>query len=144
MKTNGRYTYLSEGGESDYKEVYSPDNPPVMYEHQVHWWWHEENGQCSCTIRLLSDRPTEYNNLGEAVDDFCRIVVASNYSLLYLDLIDGAFMNSEHTGFIVMTSITVDRDDITTDPIKLIAYPLTHIMTFARDTSVRDLVLKRM
>lgn len=43
-----------------------------------------------------------------------------------------------------MTSIQVDRDGITTDPIKITASPLTHKMTFARDKSVRDFVLKRM
>lgn len=43
-----------------------------------------------------------------------------------------------------MTSIQVDRDGITTDPIKITAFPQTHMMTFARDKSVRDFVLKRM
>lgn len=43
-----------------------------------------------------------------------------------------------------MTSIQVDRDGITTNPIKITAYPLTHKMTFVRDKSVRDFVLKRM
>lgn len=144
MKTNGRYTYLSGGGEG-YKEVYSPDNPPVMYEHQLYWSWMEGNAQCSCTIRLLSDRPTKYNNLGEVVDDLCRIVVApNNYSSIYFDLINGSFRNSTNTEFVTMTSIQVDRDGITTNPIKITAYPLTHKMTFARDKSVRDFVLKRM
>lgn len=144
MKTNGRYTYLSGGGK-DYKEVYSPDNPPVMYEHQLCWLWMEGNGQCTCTIRLLSDRPTKYNNLGEVVDDLCRIVVApNNYSSIYFDLINGAFRNSANTDFIKMTSITVDRDGITTDPIKITASPMVHKMTFARDTFVDDFVLKRM
>ena len=143
MKTNGRYTYLSGG--RGYKEVYSPDNPPVMYEHQLYWWWNEGNAQCSCTIRLLSDRSTKYNNLGEVVDDLCRIVVApNNSSPIYFDLIYGVFMNSTNTEFITMTSITVDRDGITTNPIKITASPQTHIMTFARDKSVRDFVLKRM
>lgn len=141
MKTNGRYTYLSDVG---YKEAYSPDNPPVMYEHQLYWCWMEGNAECSCTIRLLSDR-TEYNNLGEVVDDLCRIVSAPNYlSSIYFDLICGAFRNSTNTEFIEMTSIHVNRESITTDPIGITAYPLTHIMTFARDTSVRDCVLKRM
>lgn len=143
MKTNGRYTYLSGG--RGYKEVYSPDNPPVMYEHQLCWVWNEGKGQCSCTIRLLSDRSTKYKNLGEVVDDLCRIVVApNNYSSIYFDLIRGAFMNSANTAFVNMTSIHVDRDGITTDPIKITAYPLTHMMTFARDESVEDFVLKRM
>lgn len=141
MKTNGRYTYLSGGG---YKEVYSPDNPPVMYEHQLYWSWMESNVQCSCTIRLLSDRSTKYNNLGEVVDDLCRIVVANNYSSIYFDLISGSFSNSAKTGFVTITSIHVDRDGITTDPIKITAYPSTHKMTFARAESVRDFVLKRM
>lgn len=141
MKTNGRYTYLSGG---DYKEVYSPDNPPVMYEHQLYWSWMEGNAQCPCTIRLLSDRPTKYNNLGEVVDDLCRIVVAPNYSSIYFDLITGSFRNSANTEYITMTSIAVDRDGITTDPIKITAFPQTHMMTFARDKSVRDVVLKRM
>ena len=142
MKTNGRYTYLIRGG--GYNEVYSPDNPPVMYEHQLYWWWMEGNAQCSCTIRLLSDRPTKYNNLGEVVDDLCRIVAPNNYSSIYFDLIYGSFRNSTNTEFVTMTSIQVDRDAITTDPIKIIASPLTHVMTFARDKSVRDFVLKRM
>lgn len=143
MKTNGRYTYLSGGG--SYKEVYSPDNPPVMYEHQLYWVWMEGNAQCSCTIRLLSDRPTKYNNLGEVVDDLCRIVVASsNYTPIYFDLIEGSFRNSANTDFITMTSITVNRDGITTDPIKITAFPKMHMMTFARNTSVVDFVLKRM
>lgn len=100
MKTNGRYTYLSEGG-MDYKEVYSPDNPPVMYEHQVYWTWMEEGNMiCSCFIRLLSDRSTKYNNLGEVVDDLCRIVVAPDYlSSIYFDLIQGEYSNSAHTDF---------------------------------------------
>lgn len=142
MKTNGRYTYLS--GEA-YKEVYSPDNPPALYEHQIYWSWTEGNAQCSCAIRLLSDRPTKYNNLGKVVDDLCRIVSApDSYSSIYFDLIDGSFRNSANTGFVTMTSIEVDRDGITTDPIKITAYPQTHMMTFARDKSVRDFVLKRM
>ena len=142
MKTNGRYTYLSEEG---YKEVYSSDNPPALYEHQVYWWWMEGNAQCSCTIRLLSDRPTKYNNLGKVVDDLCRIVSApDSYSSIYFDLIDGSFRNSTNTEFVTMTSIQVDRDGITTDPIKITAYPQTHMMTFARDKSVTDFVLKRM
>lgn len=133
---------LSGGG---YNEVYSPDNPPVMYEHQLYWSWMEGNAQCSCTIRLLSDRPTKYNNLGEVVDDLCRIVVApNNYSSIYFDLINGSFRNSTNTEFVTMTSIQVDRDTITTDPIKITAFPLMHKMTFARDKSVRDFVLKRM
>ena len=143
MKTNGRYTYLS-GGEEGYKEVYSPDNPPVMYEHQVYWDWMEGNAQCSCTIRLLSDRSTKYNNLGEVVDDLCRIVAPNIYSSIYFDLIYGSFRNAANTEFITMTSIEVDKDSTTTDPIEIIAYPLTHIMKFARNNSVRDFVLKRM
>lgn len=144
MKTNGRYTYLSGGGR-DYKEVYSPDNPPVMYEHQLCWSWWEGNAQCSCIIRLLSDRSTKYNNLGEVVDDVCRIVVApDDYSSIYFDLIYGSFMNSTNTEFVTMTSIEVNQDGITTDPIKITAFPRTHMMTFARNTSVRDFVLKRM
>lgn len=88
---------------------------------------------------------TKYNNLGEVVDDLCRIVVApNNYSSIYFDLINGSFRNSTNTEFVTMTSITVDRDGITTDPIKITASPLTHMMTFARDKSVRDFVLKRM
>lgn len=142
MKTNGRYTYLSGG--SGYNEVYSPDNPPVMYEHQLYWSWMEGNAQCSCTIRLLSDRSTKYNNLGEVVDDLCRIVSAPSYLSIYFDLIAGSFMNSTNTEFITMTSIIIERDGITTDPIKIIAYPRTHMMTFARNTSVQDVVLKRM
>lgn len=142
MKTNGRYTYLS--GES-YKEVYSPDNPPVLYEHQVYWSWKEGNSNCSCTIRLLSDRPTKYDNLGKVVDDLCRIISAPNsYSPIYFDLIDGSFRNSANTEYVIMSSIQVDRDGITTDPIKITAYPQTHMMTFARNKSVTDFVLKRM
>lgn len=142
MKTNGRYTYLSGEG---YKEVYSPDNPPALYEHQLQWTWREENAQCSCIIRLLSDRPTKYNNLGEVVDDLCRIVSApDSYSPIHFDLIDGSFRNSTNTEYVTMTSIQVDRDGITTDPIKITAYPQTHKMTFARDKSVTDFVLKRM
>ena len=143
MKTNGRYTYLNVG--RGYKEVYSPDNPPVMYEHQVEWLWMEGNSQCSCNIRLLSDRSTKYNNLGEVVDDLCRIVASINYySLIYFDLIDGSFRNPKDTEFIAITSIGVNQDGITTDPIKITAFPLTHMMTFARDKSVTELVLKRM
>ena len=142
MKTNGRYTYLSGEG---YKEVYSPDNPPALYEHQIHWSWREGNAECSCAIRLLSDRPTKYDNLGKVVDDLCRIVSApDSYSPIYFDLIDGSFRNSENTEYVTMTSIKVDRDGITTDPIKITAYPQTHMMTFARDKSVTDFVLKRM
>lgn len=142
MKTNGRYTYLVKG--RSYNEVYSPDNPPVMYEHQLCWRWWEGNAQCTCTIRLLSDR-LKYRNLGEVVDDLCRIVeVPNSFSSIYFDLIDGEFTNSTHTEFIAMTSIWVDRDGITTDPIKVTAFPVTHMMTFARDTSVEDFVLKRM
>ena len=142
MKTNGRYTYLSGEG---YKEVYSPDNPPVLYEHQLQWSWIEGNSQCSCTIRLLSDRPTKYDNLGKVVDDLCRIVSApDSYSPIHFDLINGSFRNLENTEFVEMTSIQVDRDGITTDPIKITAYPQTHMMTFARDKSVTDFVLKRM
>lgn len=142
MKTNGRYTYLS--GEV-YKEVYSPDNPPVMYEHQVSWSWKEGNSQCSCTIRLLSDRPTKYNILGKVVNDLCRIASApDSYSSIYFDLINGSFRNSTDTEYVAMTSIRVERDGITTDPIKITAYPQTHMMTFARDKSVTDFVLKRM
>lgn len=142
MKTNGRYTYLSGEG---YKEVFSPDNPPAMYEHQIEWSWMEGDALCSCTIRLLSDRPTEYNNLGDVVDDLCRIVSASSsYSPIYFDLIYGSFRNSADTEYVTMTSIQIDRDDIITDPIKIMAHPQEHIMMFDRNKFVTDFVLKRM
>lgn len=115
-----------------------------MYEHQLYWSWMEGNAQCSCTIRLLSDRPTKYNNLGEVVDVFAKVVASNNYSSIYFDLIAGSFRNSANTEYITMTSIAVNRDGITTDPIKITAFPQTHMMTFARDKSVRDFVLKRM
>lgn len=143
MRSNTPYKYLNNEGEIE--EVYSPSNPPAMYDHQIEWKWPEKNAQCNCSIRLLSDKSTKYTNLGEVVDDVCRIVsTPDSYSPIYFDLLTGAFWNVQNNAFVRMTSIQVDRNGITTDPIKITAQPDTHMMTFARSTAVKDFVLKRM
>lgn len=141
MRSNTPYEYLNRTGELE--EVYSPSNPPAMYEHQIRWIWSEDSAQCSCIIRLLSDKSTKYTNLGEVVDDVCRIVLTpDSHSPIYFDLIRGSYF--QNTAFVNMNSIYVERNGITTDPIKITAQPGTHMMTFARSNAVTDFVLKRM
>lgn len=141
MKTNGRYKYLSGRG---YQEVYSPDNPPAMYEHQVRWTWMEGNAQCSAIVRLLSVRSTAYTTLGMLVDDFAQIIsTPGSYRYAYFDLISGSFTNSQNTDYIRMESLIIENP-VTSDPVKIRAYPQAHMMSFDRSKKVEDMVLKRM